>query len=441
MELRTNRRLTNEVKKMIRQRAISVKLDETDAAVTHFPGAAVLANLADRLGLLQDLDDFLPAKARDRGFANSAAVFDLMSIPLSGAECIEDLDQLRRDTGLQRLLGRNVMAASTAHDFLRRIRYDGLEGLARARRRMLRRTAQSAGVTTATLDVDASLYTSTGRNARMSYKGERGYMPMLAFWEELGMIVHDDFRNGNASPGSEALAFFQETLAQLPPEVREVHLRSDSAWYQVGVMDYCQEKGHRFCIGADQDEAVKQATREVEAGDWQRLHLIADPADPEPYVREWASETVHTLNDPPYAYRLIVLRKERLQDDLFYGPYAYHALITNMDLPLEEQIAWYRRRGQCENQIKALKWDFETRVLPSGDFFVNAVYLRIMTLAYNLFVALKTTLPEPYRNGRLKTLLFRLLGIPALVTYHARRVCLKLPRGHPHFEAFRAALA
>ena len=426
---------------MIRQRAISVKLDETDAAVTNFPGAAILANLADRLGLLQDLDDFLPAKERDRGLDNSAAVFDLMSIPLSGAECIEDLEQLRKDQGLERLLGRKVMATSTAHDFLRRIRYDGLDGLAHARRRMLRRSAKSAGVRKATLDVDASLYTSTGRNARMSYKGERGYMPMLAFWEELGMIVHEDFRKGNASPGSDALAFFKETLAQLPPEVEGVNLRSDSAWYQVGVMDFCQDQGHRFCIGADQDEAVKQTTMEIEEKDWHRIHLIADPADPEPYVREWASETVHTLNDSKHAYRLIVLRKERLQDDLFYGPYAYHALITNMDLPLEEQIAWYRQRGQCENQIKELKWDFETRVLPSGDFFVNAIYLRIMTLAYNLFVALKTLLPEPYRKCRLKTLLFRLLRVPALVTYHARRLYLKLPRGHPHLPAFRAAFA
>jgi hypothetical protein len=68
---------------------------------------------------------------------------------------------------------------------------------------------------------------------------------------------------------------------------------------------------------------------------------------------------------------------------------------------------------------------------------VNADYLRIMMLAYNLFVALKTTLP----NCRLKTLLYRLLGIPALVTHHARRLYLELPRGRPHLPAFRAAYA
>jgi hypothetical protein len=441
MECKQQRELTNEVNMMIRQEGISVKLGETDAAVTSFPGVVPLANLAQRLGLWKDLDALLPPKERNRGLSNSASVFDLMCIPLSGAERIDDLAQLRADAGLERLLGRKPMAPSTAHDFLRRIRYDGLDALGHVRRRTLRRVAKRTGTTSATLDCDASLFASSGKNARMSYKGERGYMPMLAFWEELGMVVHDDFRNGNASPGGEALAFLKETLAQLPPEVTAINVRSDSAWYQADLLDFCENEGLGFCIGADQDEAVKQAIMAMEEDAWQRIHLNGDPADPEPYVREWACETVHTLNQAKHAYRLIVIRKERLQDDLFYGPYAYTALITNKNLPLEEQIAWYRRRGQCENQLKELKWDFELRVLPSGDFFVNAVYLRIITLAYNLFVALKRlVLPESYKPARLKTLLFRLLGIPALVTRHAHRLWLKLPRGHPHMAALRAAM-
>ena len=39
---------------MIHQQAISVKVGKTDAAVTNFPGAVPLANLADRFGVLDD---------------------------------------------------------------------------------------------------------------------------------------------------------------------------------------------------------------------------------------------------------------------------------------------------------------------------------------------------------------------------------------------------
>lgn len=441
MECTHSKRDTNEVSMMIRQGAISVKLGETDAAVTNFPGVVPLANLGQGLGLFDDLDRFLPQKERDRGLSNSAAVFDLMCIPLSGGACIDDLAQLRQDEGLRRLLGRPVMAPSTAHDFMRRIRYDGLPALSHANRRLLRQVARRTATTVATLDCDASLFTSSNRNARMSYQGKRGYMPMLAFWDELGMVVHDDFRHGNAAPGSDAPAFLQETLAQLPKEVKEVKVRSDSAWYQAGVLDFCHERGYAFCLGADQDEAVKQAIQAVPEKQWRRINVGSDPGDPGPYVREWACETVHTLSGSRHSYRLLILRKERMQDDLFYGPYTYHALITHMDLPLEEQIAWYRRRGRGEQRIGELKWDFELRVLPSGDFFVNAVYLRIMILAYNLFVALKTlVLPPSCKPLRLKTLLFRVLGVPALITRHARRLWLKLPRGHPHAAAFAAAL-
>ena len=424
---------------MVRQDAINVKLEETDAAVTNFPGVVPLSGLAEQLGLFEVLEGALPAKARNRGFSNSEAVYDLMCMALVGGTCIEDLDQLRMDKGLTRLLGRKVMASRTAHDFLRRIRYDGMDGLAQAQRVMLREVARRTDTRRVTLDCDASLFTSSGKNARMSYKGALGYMPIVAFWEELGMVVHDDFRNGNASPGSDALKFLKQALAQLPDTVEHIDVRSDSAWYQSSVMDFCEDHGHGFCIGADRDGAVKQAMMQCPEADWLRINAPADPNDTEPFIREWANETVHTLNGSPHAYRLIVIRKERLQDDLEYGPYTYHAIITNMQLPLEQQIVWYRKRGQCENQIKELKWDFQTRVLPSGDFFVNATYLRIMTLAYNLFVALKRlTLPKADRTLRLKALRFRLLSIPALVVRHARQLYLKLPRGHPAIPHLQA---
>jgi hypothetical protein len=174
---------------------------------------------------------------------------------------------------------------------------------------MLDGLAQQTETTTATVDCDASLFTSTGKDAHMSYKGERGYMPMLAFWEELGTVLHDDFRKGNASPGSDALAFLKESLAQLPDAVTQVNVRSDSAWYQASVMDFCEENDYGFCIGANRDEAVKQAMAGCGEKDWLRINAPSDPADTEPYVREWACETVHTLNNSAHAYRLLVIPK------------------------------------------------------------------------------------------------------------------------------------
>lgn len=84
MECKHNNGLTNEVNMMMRQEAISVKLGETVAAVTDFPGVVALANLGKRLDLFADLDELLPQKARARELCNSAAAFDLMCVALLG---------------------------------------------------------------------------------------------------------------------------------------------------------------------------------------------------------------------------------------------------------------------------------------------------------------------------------------------------------------------
>jgi hypothetical protein len=409
--------------------------------VTGLGGVPALVNLGHELGLLKDVDALLPPKERDRGYAPSAAVFDLMLIPFAGGECIDDLAVLRADAGLEKLLHRPVMAPSTAHDFLRRIQYVGLEGLGRVRQRQLAQLARRQHQTQATLDCDASLFASRSRMAQMSYKGERGWMPMLAFWAELDLVVHEEFRQGSMAPQSDALNFLKDTVAQLPETVTQIYVRSDSAWYQREVIDYCEENGYGFAITADKDDAVVQGLAQMGPTDWRRINAPADPDDPEEYVREWACESVHTLNESPHAYRIIFLRKERRQGDLFEGAYTYGAILTNRDLPLEELIAWHRKRCNCENHIKELKYGFSLDTLPSADFFVNALYLRIQTLGYNLISALKhIKLPESWRPFTLKTLRFRLFAIPALVVRHARGLWLKINRQHPYLPVLKPLL-
>jgi hypothetical protein len=243
------------------------------------------------------------------------------------------------------------------------------------------------------------------------------------------------------APQGDALNFLKDTVAQLPQTVKQIYVRSDSAWYQREVIDYCEEKGYGFAITADKDEAVKAALSLMNSDDWQRISAPADPDDDEVYVREWACESVHTFNESNHAYRIIFLRKERRQGDLFEGEYTYGAILTNRDLPLEELIAWHRQRCNCENHIKELKYGFSLNSLPSADFFVNALYFRIQTLGYNLISALKhIKLPETWRPFTLKTLRFRLIAIPALVVRHARGLWLKINRAHPYLTVLKPLL-
>ena len=214
---------------------------------------------------------------------------------------------------------------------------------------------------------------------------------MLAFWSEAGMVVHDEFRQGNAAPQSYALDFLKQAAAQLPAGVERINVRSDSAWYQASLLDYCHAQGYRFAVTADMDEAVKTGLLEAaKAAPW--VPLDADDEG----ACQWACEWLHTLNGSQHSYRIVFVRRERRQGDLFEGMYSYGAIITNRhDLNTQELVRWHRQRCNCENHIKELKHGFGLVSLPSGNFFVNAVYLSIMTLALVLPRASRASATPP----------------------------------------------
>jgi len=102
-------------------------------------------------------------------------------------------------------------------------------------------------------------------------------------------------------------------------------------------------------------------------------------------------------------------------------------IVTNMARPAENAVAFYNKRGTCEQWIKegkgAIKW---TR-LSCRSFAANAVRLQLHALAYNLGNFLRTlATPEPIRDWSMTTLREKLIKIGAKVVGHARYVAFQM---------------
>ena len=87
-------------------------------------------------------------------------------------------------------------------------------------------------------------------------------------------------------------------------------------------------------------------------------------------------------------------------------------IVTNMSRPAERVVAFYNKRGTCEQWIKegkgAIKW---TR-LSCRTFAANAVRLQLHALAYNLGNFLGTlATPEPIKDWSLTSLKEKLIKI------------------------------
>ena len=97
-----------------------------------------------------------------------------------------------------------------------------------------------------------------------------------------------------------------------------------------------------------------------------------------------------------------------------------------MSRPAENVVAFYNRRGTCEQYIKegkgAIKW---TR-LSCRTFAANAVRLQLHTLAYNLGNFLRTlATPETISDWSLTSLKEKLIKIGAKVVSHGRYIAFQ----------------
>ncbi|MHB9056032.1 MAG: transposase [Paludibacteraceae bacterium] len=64
--------------------------------------------------------------------------------------------------------------------------------------------------------------------------------------------------------------------------------------------------------------------------------------------------------------------------------YRYSAYVTNLRLPAAKIWRLYRGRGDAENRIKELKYDFGFDSFNLKDFFATEVALTFAMIAYNL---------------------------------------------------------
>ena len=407
---------------MIKQTVLGYKLEKTNDLITSHAGLALLGEFAVGLGLLDVLDRELPSPGSGAGYRASEHVFPLVLMLNGGGRSLEDLRQIREDRGLREVLEMSRMPSSDASgDWMRRGGGNGaLEGLSAVNRRVLKRGLKHDGVDGYTLDIDATGIEAEKESARMTYKGYTGYMPMVGHLAENGLVIGDEFREGNEAPGSRNFEFMKHCEVQLPKGKHIKAFRADSAAYQAEIINYCNEKGILFAIGGDLDEAVVRQIGSLGGDDWRV------------YQDGFIADTVHCMNKTDQAFRLVVIRRP-VQGKLFDEgdrKERYKVIATNRTESAEEVVRWYNQRGESsENRIKDLKIGFGMERMPCGQFEANAVFFRIGALAYNvgrLFVL--KALDGSWHRHQVQTLRWKLYETAGKVVFHGGAVWLKVRR-------------
>ena len=231
-------------------------------------GAALLRELADRLGLTRALG-WQQAGGRCR-HPDAAVLRDLAVMLADGGDCLSDLAALRDQP---ELFG-PVASTPTAWRVLERVAQDP-DGLARLRaaRAHARARAWTAGgdpeVELLIIDADATLvlaHSDHKEGAAGTYKGTFGFAPLLAYLDRgqaPGEPLAGLLRAGNASPGAtdDLIELVDLALVQLPAtsQTQPVLVRSDSAGGSTRLAWHLRERGIGFTLGMQIDAHVREA--------------------------------------------------------------------------------------------------------------------------------------------------------------------------------------
>jgi len=408
-----------------------VKLGTTTEAVTSFAGLPLFLQMGKALGLEKKLNG-LRLKERERGYAPAETIFSLMGIQHAGGAALDDVEVLKRDEGLRRLVGA-IPAANTLGEFLRRFTTRTLYGLGRIVANTAVAVMRAARLKEVTLDIDAFTVESQKGNAEMNYKGEVGFTPVMVTCAELKMPVAGLFRRGAASAQANLEWLLKRVMERLSG--MKITVRSDSAGYQAKLVKLCERTAADFTITADKDRAVMETIKAIPDEKWR-------PYEDTAYANriQEIAETVHAMgNAKTQAHRLIVLRWKREGAELFEKD--HHAVFTNRDGTPEQILRFHRQRqDKSENVNKEMVYGFGLEKLPCLEMKANAAYFQIAMLSAVVATAVKhLVLPEAWRNFTMKTLRFRLIRLAGVVSHHARQVGLRIPMGYVFREDFEAA--
>src|SRR4051794_3209671 len=158
-------------------RPVTVEVSADGAGLVSHAGSALLAQVADKLGLTKALSLRLGAiKQRRRGHDPGRVIRDLAVMLAGGGECVADLGAVRDQ---QALFG-PVASDSTAFRVIDRVAADPalLDALRAAHGRARERVWELHGAPQRlTIDVDATLITAHSEKERAagSYKGGYGF--------------------------------------------------------------------------------------------------------------------------------------------------------------------------------------------------------------------------------------------------------------------------
>ena len=230
--------------------------------------------MAEALEIPRTLDERVKVKQRESGYPESEHILALAANAFVGGDYLEDLEALREDVAIQRVIGRKDLPdPTTAGDFCRRFTLGHLLQLNRAFADIEQRVYEHRPeVTHWTIDVDAKVHEVYGekkQGAAKSYNGIYSLQPMYGFVHETDEMIHCELRSGNTHPGAGGAGFLRRLKRKIPERIKNCIFEVIRRFIARRCVEFCEEEGWTFTITADQTGPLMKQIEALPESAWQ----------------------------------------------------------------------------------------------------------------------------------------------------------------------------
>lgn len=415
-----------------------------------------------------DVMDF-PSPESNRGYDPIDLIEQFMCGSVLGARRLAHLEYLRADEVLRELFtwDKGMATPSTFSRFFAKFTHENNSIILP---QMMHAWWARMPIQRVTVDVDSTVIQRYGHRTEGAAKGYnptrhggRSHHPIMAFCEELNMVVNQCMRPGDAADAFSADEFLAETISVLGSRERLGLVRADSGFYGDAFMrlaegyaagtDVVTEVPIEYVIKARMtkrllghlteigDACFHAADGTLDGGSGKsRKKRLGGPSET-PAAWEY-TECQYRGTGWCAERRIIVVRRRRsagthadrgadkqAQGKLFSADeraaaYDYMAFVTNGRGSGPQVHQSYNRRGDAENRIKELKYDFGADGFALASMAATETAFALVMLAYNIMTLFKQHVLKS--NKQLATIRFQCIAIGSYLVRSGRKTTLKL---------------
>jgi hypothetical protein len=281
-----------------------------------------------------------------------------------------------------------------------------------------------------TVDLDSTVMTRYGQQegSKVGYNpqkpGRASHHRLIAFMAETRMVINAWLRPGNTVALSNIKGFLEERF-EILSKIKIGLVRADSGFYSEKFLRYFEEKQINYIVAVKFFKPIKHMLEGLSG--WISLKDGIQIKEVRYKAIGWKEQR-----------RFIVVRKDikkypkstgklMLFEDSQLPPiYRYSVFVTNLELPAEQIWNIYKDRGDAENRIKELKYDFAIDGFSMKKFWATEAAFRMVMVSYNLMSLFRQMVLQDKTQATLNSLKFKCFALGSWIVKSSREKLLKI---------------